>query len=130
MTRKQSRAADLLAGKVRGRLVVNTHLTGIDNIKVLGQAVEAAQTSTPMSKDAVGELRQGRQDVFVPLIHRPGEAQVDYEEALVQMNGRLRLDRTGASPRGNPEVIAETLRGLAAQFSRDVAQSIRRARRS
>jgi hypothetical protein len=28
--------------------------------------------------------------VFVPLIHWPGEAQVDFGEALVKMNGRLR----------------------------------------
>jgi transposase len=41
-------------------------------------------------KDVVRELTQRRQEVFVPLIHRPGEAQVDFGEALVKMNGRLR----------------------------------------
>ena len=41
-------------------------------------------------KDAVRALTQRRQEVFVPLIHRPGEAQVDFGEALVKMNGRLR----------------------------------------
>jgi len=41
-------------------------------------------------KDAVRELTQHRQEVFVPLIHRPGEAQVDFGEALVKMNGRRR----------------------------------------
>jgi|SRR5581483_8372736 uncharacterized lipoprotein YmbA len=45
-------------------------------------------------------------------------------------SGRARLDEIGASPRGKPEVIAETLSHLAAQFSRDLAQSIREARRS
>jgi uncharacterized lipoprotein YmbA len=45
-------------------------------------------------------------------------------------SGRTRLERTGASPRGKPEVIAETLSELAAQFSRELAQSIREARRS
>ncbi len=45
-------------------------------------------------------------------------------------NGRARLERTGASPRGKPEVIAETLSELAAQFSRDLAQSIREAKGS
>jgi uncharacterized lipoprotein YmbA len=45
-------------------------------------------------------------------------------------SGRVRLDRTGASPRGKPEVVARTLSDLAAQFSRDLAQSIREARRS
>ena len=44
-------------------------------------------------------------------------------------SGRTRLDLTGASPRGKPEVIAETLSNLADQFSRDLAQSIREARR-
>jgi hypothetical protein len=44
--------------------------------------------------------------------------------------GRTRLDRKGTSPRGKPEVIAETLSDLAAQFSRENAQSILAARRS
>ncbi len=41
-------------------------------------------------KDVVRELTCRGQEVFVPLIHRPGEAQVDFGEALVKMNGRLR----------------------------------------
>ena len=41
-------------------------------------------------KDVVRELTQRGQEVFVPLIHRPGEAQVDFGEALVKMSGRLR----------------------------------------
>ncbi|HUD49532.1 MAG TPA: PqiC family protein [Candidatus Baltobacteraceae bacterium] len=45
-------------------------------------------------------------------------------------SGRARLDRTGVSPRGKPEVVAETLSDLAAQFSRDLARSIRETRRS
>jgi len=44
--------------------------------------------------------------------------------------GRTRLEQTGASPRGKPEVIAETLSDLAGQFSRDLAQSIREAKGS
>jgi uncharacterized lipoprotein YmbA len=43
--------------------------------------------------------------------------------------GRTRLDRDSASPRGKPEVIVGTLSDLTAQFSRDLAQSIREARR-
>ena len=40
-------------------------------------------------KDAVREMeRQRNQEVFVPLAHRPGEAQVDFGDALVRMNGR------------------------------------------
>jgi predicted aldo/keto reductase-like oxidoreductase len=37
-------------------LPTSTVITGIDNMKVLDQAVEAAQTFKPMSKEAVGEL--------------------------------------------------------------------------
>jgi uncharacterized lipoprotein YmbA len=50
--------------------------------------------------------------------------------AVPLKSGRTRLERTGASPRGKPEVIAETLSDLTAQFSRDLAQSIRDARGS
>jgi uncharacterized lipoprotein YmbA len=45
-------------------------------------------------------------------------------------SGRSRLEQTGASPRGKPEVIAATLSDLAAQFSRDLAQSIRESGKS
>jgi transposase len=41
-------------------------------------------------KDTVRELTAHRQEVFMPLIHRPGEAQVDFGEALVNLNGKLR----------------------------------------
>jgi len=41
-------------------------------------------------KDAVRELTQKTQEVFVPLLHRPGEAQVDFGHALAKINGQLR----------------------------------------
>ena len=41
-------------------------------------------------KEAVREIRQRSQEVFMPLIHRPGEAQVDFACALVKEDGRLR----------------------------------------
>lgn len=41
--------------------------------------------------------------------------------------GYAQLARTGASPHGKPEVIASTLSDLAAEFSRDLAQTIRGA---
>ena len=41
-------------------------------------------------KDAVRELEQKNREVFVPLAHEPGEAQVDFGQALVRVNGRLR----------------------------------------
>jgi hypothetical protein len=45
-------------------------------------------------------------------------------------SGRTRLDQAGASPPGKPEAVAKTLSDLAAQFSRDLAQSIREATKS
>jgi transposase len=41
-------------------------------------------------KDAVRQIKKCGQEVFMPLIHRPGEAQVDFGQALVKMNGILR----------------------------------------
>jgi transposase len=41
-------------------------------------------------KDAVRELTQRQQEVFVPLVHRPGEAQVDFGHALAKVDGQLR----------------------------------------
>jgi len=41
-------------------------------------------------KVAVREIRKCRKEVFVPLVHRPGEAQVDFGYALVKEQGRLR----------------------------------------
>jgi transposase len=41
-------------------------------------------------KEAVRERTQRNQEVFVPLVHRAGEAQVDFGEAVVKMNGTLR----------------------------------------
>ncbi len=41
-------------------------------------------------KDVVHELKRTSQEVFVPLMHRPGEAQMDFGQALVKMNGVLR----------------------------------------
>jgi len=41
-------------------------------------------------KDAVRELRQTQQEVFVPLAHDPGEAQVDFGHAVARIGGVLR----------------------------------------
>lgn len=38
-------------------------------------------------KEAVREWRQGRQEVFLPLSHPPGEAQVDFGYAYVDLDG-------------------------------------------
>lgn len=41
-------------------------------------------------KEAINELRQSSQEVFVPLEHRPGEAQVDFGHAHVKEGGKLK----------------------------------------
>ena len=41
-------------------------------------------------KEAVREITRVKQEVFMPLIHRPGEAQVDFGYALVKVSGELR----------------------------------------
>ena len=41
-------------------------------------------------REAVRELTQRNQEVFVPLVHPPGEAQMDFGHALVKVNGVLR----------------------------------------
>ncbi|MHC4181496.1 MAG: IS21 family transposase, partial [Planctomycetota bacterium] len=41
-------------------------------------------------KMAVREIRQRRREVFVPLVHRPGQAQFDFGFALIRQRGRLR----------------------------------------
>jgi transposase len=40
-------------------------------------------------KEAVRELKQSGGEVFVPLVHEPGEAQADFGFALVKMAGQL-----------------------------------------
>jgi hypothetical protein len=42
-------------------------------------------------KGAVRESQAQSQEVFVPLVHRPGEAQVDFGEAVVRLGGQLRV---------------------------------------
>jgi transposase len=41
-------------------------------------------------KEAVREFMRVKQEVFMPLIHRPGEAQVDFGYALAKVSGVLR----------------------------------------
>jgi transposase len=41
-------------------------------------------------KEAVRELKRSSGEVFVPLVHEPGEAQVDFGYALVKIAGNLR----------------------------------------
>ncbi len=41
-------------------------------------------------KDAVRQIVAVNREVFVPLVHRPGEAQVDFGQALAKLGGLLR----------------------------------------
>jgi hypothetical protein len=43
-----------------------------------------------VAKDAVREWRISRREVFLPLSHRPGEAQVDFGEATIRIAGKER----------------------------------------
>ena len=40
-------------------------------------------------KEAVREIKRVKREVFMPLIHRPGEAQADFGYALVKISGLL-----------------------------------------
>jgi transposase len=53
-------------------------------------AAEGYEGGYTAVKKVVRDLKRVRSEVFVPLIHRPGEAQVDFGYALVNVAGRLR----------------------------------------
>src|SRR5208337_1428381 len=55
--------------------------------RLRGMGYEGGYTQV---KEAVRELLRVKQEVFMPLIHRPGEAQVDFGYALVKVSGVLR----------------------------------------
>ena len=62
------------AKRIWERLVAEEHFTG----------------GYTIVKDAVRRLKARGKEVFMPLSHRPGEAQVDFGQAVVRMQGRLR----------------------------------------
>lgn len=51
---------------------------------------EGYQGGYTVVKDAVRQLRRVKREVYMPLVHRPGEAQVDFGYALVKVAGVLR----------------------------------------
>jgi transposase len=92
-------------GRERPRPKLGPYLGRINEILQADQAVPVKQRHTvkriferlqeevytggyTQVKAAVRELRQ--REVFLPLVHRPGEAQLDVGEALIQQGGRLR----------------------------------------
>ena len=59
-------------------------------------AVEGYQVGTTLVRQYLREMRRQRQEVFIPLIHRPGEeAQVDFFEVTVEVGGQR--SRRGSS---------------------------------
>ena len=50
---------------------------------------EGYQGGYTQVKEAVREIKQLKREVFVPLVHRPGEAQVDFGFALATVSGVL-----------------------------------------
>ena len=55
--------------------------------RIAAEGYEGGYTAV---KQVVRDLQRVRSEVLVPLIHRPGEAQVDFGYALVNVAGRLR----------------------------------------
>ena len=104
------------------------------------QRTVAANLSRLLPSDSVSVVDWGRDHlttrVFITVqqfdVDRQGRGALiaqwritapDSDEPL--KSGEARLDRAGPSPHGNAEVIAATLSDLAAEFSRELARSIR-----
>lgn len=51
---------------------------------------EGYQGGYTVVREAVREIRQLNREVFMPLVHRPGEAQADFGYALARISGELR----------------------------------------
>jgi transposase len=51
---------------------------------------EGYQGKYTQVKEAVSQVKRYSREVFMPLIHRPGEAQVDFGEAVAKVSGELR----------------------------------------
>ena len=51
---------------------------------------EGYQGGYTQVKEAVSRIKRHSREVFMPLIHRPGEAQADFGEALAKVSGVLR----------------------------------------
>lgn len=51
---------------------------------------EGYQGKYTQVKEAVSQMKRQSREVFMPLIHRPGEAQVDFGEAVAKVSGELR----------------------------------------
>jgi len=104
---KHSQPPDYGGAKIREKPKIGPYLAEIGQILEADKQVPKKQRHTAKRiferlqkegyaggytqvKVAVREIRQRSREVFVPLVHRPGEAQVDFGFALVNVAGRLR----------------------------------------
>ena len=73
----------------RGRTTAKQRITGT---RIHRQLVEEGyQVGITTVRDYLRERRRKRAEVFVPLVHRPGEeAQVDFFEVTVEEDGQMR----------------------------------------
>ena len=109
------------------------------------QRTLAANLSRLLPSDHVYLAESGREQVMVKMFINVHQFDVDTRghgtliahwanhcprQQRSLKSGHARLDRTGPSPRGNAQVIAMTLSDVAAEFSRDLAQSIRESVKS
>ncbi len=109
------------------------------------QRTLAANLSRLLPSDHVYLAESGREQVMVKVFINVHQFDVDTrghgtliahwritapDSNASLMSGHARLERMGASPRGNAQVIAMTLSDLAAEFSRELAQSIRESVKS
>jgi len=94
------------AKKVRERPKIGPYLAFIEKVLLDDKEVPKKQRHTAkrifdrlidkgytggytVVKEVVAERRRTSREVYMPLVHRPGEAQVDYFHALANLGGRL-----------------------------------------
>jgi len=79
---------DELLAEWEPRTTAKQRLTGT---RIQRQLVsQGYPVGTTLVHDYLRERRRQRQEVYVPLVHRPGEAQVDFFEVVVELGGERR----------------------------------------
>jgi transposase len=70
------------------RTTAKQRLTGVRLHRALRE--EGYQVGLTMIHEYLRERRRQRAEVYVPLVHRPGEAQIDFFEVVVEVGGERR----------------------------------------
>jgi transposase len=70
------------------RTTAKQRLTGVRLHRALRE--EGCQVGLTMIHEYLRERRRQRAEVYVPLVHRPGEAQIDFFEVVVEVGGERR----------------------------------------